>query len=536
MPPVDTAHPDLLMASDLIIQTESLGGSPLAQLALRGEAPGDWYDERPRSAEAWRARATSVRGAHADDWWDAIAPACVPSGAAAARITRVAAENGVVITTGQQPGLFGGPLYTWYKALSALALADAMEEATGIPVAPVFWAGTDDSDFAEASWTAVSVPGGAERLELPHSAAEGARMAEVPLGNVGLLLAALERACGSAADPWPLHAVRRAYDGRATVGSAYVTLLRELLEPLGIVVLEATHPTVSRAADPLLRRALVEHEAIMRALRERGEAITAAGFELQATQVEGLTLVMALVHGRRERVRTDQASRVASSTGPGQLGANVLLRPVVERALLPTVGYLAGPGEFAYFAQVTAVADALGVARPLPLPRWSGTVIEPHVAELLRRHGLSTRDFTDPHAVEGRLARAAWPPAVSSAFTALRDSIQAHTDALREAISDDTARVPLTAVEGLHRGLEWRLGRFERRLTAAVKRREGQLMHEVGTIRGALRPFGLRQERALNLIPLLARHGVTLLERLRDEAARHARGLVARPVVGVNTP
>jgi bacillithiol biosynthesis cysteine-adding enzyme BshC len=441
-----------------------------------------------------------------------------------------------VVTTGQQAGLFGGPLYTWYKALSALALADAVEEATGIPTAPVFWAATDDTDFAEAAWTAVPMPGGAERLELSNPPLEGVRMADAPLGDTGDLLATLERACGSAPDPVPLRAVRRAYDVRATVGGAYVALLRALLEPLGIVVVDAAHPSLSRAADDLLRRALLEHDAVARTLRERGEAIAAAGLEQQVPYVEGLTLVMAIERGHRQRVRADRAARVASSARPGELGANVLLRPVLERALLPTVGYLAGPGEVAYFAQVSAVADALGTARPLPLPRWSATLIEPHVAELLRRNGLSTRDFADPHEVEGRLARAAWPPGVASAFAALRDAIQAHADALREAVSADTALVPPTAVDGLRRGLDWRLGRLERRLTAAVKRREGRLMHELATIRGALRPFGLRQERALNLIPLLARHGVALLNRLRDEAGRHARGLVGRPVVGATAP
>jgi uncharacterized protein YllA (UPF0747 family) len=524
------------MASDLTILTESLGGSPLAQMALRGDAPGDWYDERPLSAEGWQRYATAVRNAHPGSWWDAIAPACSPAGAAAARITRVVAANGVVVTSGQQPGLFGGPLYTWYKALSALALADTIERETGVSVAPVFWAATEDTDFAEASWTAVSLPGGAERLALDRAPAEGVRMSDAPLGEVDDLVMTLERACGSALDLVPLQAVRRAYGAGATVGGAYVTLLRELLEPLGVVVVDAAHPSLSVAAHPLLVRALREHEAVARALRDRARAIGAAGFEPQVPEVEGLTLVFARDGGRRERVAADRASRAASSAKDGDLGANVLLRPVLERSLLPTLGYLAGPGEFAYFAQVSAVADVLGVARPLPLPRWNATLIEPHVQELLQRYRLNARDFTDPHEVEGRLARAAWPPTVASAFAALRDAIRAHATTLQDAVSGDSALAPASVVDGMRRGLEWRLERFERRLTAAVKRREGELMHDLGTIRGALRPLGLRQERALNLIPLLARHGMTLLERLRDEAGRHARDLVGRPAVGAIAP
>src|SRR4029434_6671593 len=94
-------------------------------------------------------------------------------GAAQARLERVASARGIVVTTGQQPGLFGGPIYTWSKALTALTLADEIEAATGVPTAPVFWAANDDADFGEACWTAVGVRGGGERLRGPARAARG---------------------------------------------------------------------------------------------------------------------------------------------------------------------------------------------------------------------------------------------------------------------------------------------------------------------------------------------------------------------------
>src|SRR4030095_4018905 len=105
----------------------------------------------------------------------------------------------------------------------------------------------------------------------------------------------------------------------------------------------------------------------------------------------------------------------AATAEPGSLSPNVLLRPVVERFLFPTASYVAGPGEMAYFAQVSAVADALGADPPMVVPRWSCTLIEPHVAEIMERYHLSIEDFADPHAVETRLAREAWPAGVSQA-------------------------------------------------------------------------------------------------------------------------
>ncbi|MEP7345853.1 MAG: bacillithiol biosynthesis BshC, partial [Gemmatimonadaceae bacterium] len=140
--------------TDLRIVSESLGGGPLARAGMNGTAPSGWYLQAPRSVEEWRARVQAVQASVPSGWLDALHPALEPSGVAAERLTRVSREGGVVVTSGQQPGLFGGPIYTWSKALTIRALADQIENDTGIPVAPIFWAATDDSDFAEASWTA----------------------------------------------------------------------------------------------------------------------------------------------------------------------------------------------------------------------------------------------------------------------------------------------------------------------------------------------------------------------------------------------
>src|SRR5690606_26254070 len=166
--------------------------------------------------------------------------------------------RGAVVTTGQQPGLCGGPIYTWSKALSALALADALEAATGVPVAPVFWAATDDADLAEASTTWVSLPGGAEELRMTGGAdeADGLPMADVPLPDLSAQLATLRRASGSIANAPPLELAERAYRPGNSVGDAYVELLRGLLQPLGIAVLGASHPAVRAAGRPLLVDAL----------------------------------------------------------------------------------------------------------------------------------------------------------------------------------------------------------------------------------------------------------------------------------------
>ena len=525
MPQARGASDRTASVSEPLIITEPLGGSTLAQAAARDAAPNGWYVPRPRGAAAWSHRAREVASAADRGWLDALRPAFDATGAAAARLDTAARSNGVVVTTGQQPGLFGGPIYTWSKALSAIATADALQTATGVPVAPVFWAATDDSDLAEASWTMVARAGGFDELRIDGRPA-GASMADVPLGDVSGLLDQLERAAGSAAWSDLLHVTRRAYRRGQTVGGAYLELLRAMLEPLGMAVLDAAHPSVRTAGSPLLREALRRSEAIAARLAERDRDIVAAGHATQVASVDGLSLVFRADRAERQRIKISEARAVADSVDDAALSPNVLLRPVMERAILPTVAYIAGPAEIAYFAQVGAVAEALESAPPLAVPRWSCTLLEPHVAEILDRFGLQREDLRDPHAAETRIATARLPEGVIAGFAHLREVLDRSLDGLAK---DGNDLVDARAIEGARRALAARLARLQRRYTAATKQRLTDVLRDVATARGSLYPAGKTQERALNLIPMLARYGRPLLEAMHAAARAHAMALVDPP-------
>ncbi|MDQ3997705.1 MAG: bacillithiol biosynthesis BshC, partial [Gemmatimonadota bacterium] len=508
--------------SDLQVFTEALGGSPLSLAAQRGEAPDIWYRRRPGDVDEWRTYARGVAAQFSSgEWLSALRPALEPSGESAERLRRVVAGRGVVVTSGQQPGLFGGPVYTFSKALSALALADELEARTAVPVAPIFWAATDDADFGEASWTKVAIDGAVARLALRRAPRAGTPMAATPLGDVTAELAELERASGSAAFATALDAVRNAYLAGATVGGAFVLLLRALLEPLGVAVLDASHAAVRRQGARVLRGALDRAAATAAALRARTAELRAAGFEPQVLDLEELSLVFSLRGGRKQRIRIDEAPEVAQSADPAMLSTNVLLRPVLERAIVPTLAYVAGPAELGYFAQVSAVADLLGVERPLAVPRWSGTIVEPHVDQILRRLEVVHGDLGDPHALEGKLARARLPETVAAALARVRDAVDRATAALA-ADPEASTLVPEAAVTGAKRSILARLQRVERRYVAGVKRREVDLMRQVATARAHLFPDGERQERALNFIPMLARNGPPLIAAMRAAASAHA--------------
>lgn len=510
----DTARPRIV--------TEPLGGSALAQLALGRRAPAGWFESPPDNLAEWWGRVVRIgAGDAAERAIVALGSAIRASGQAAENLERVRRGNGVFVTTGQQPGLFGGPVYTWSKALSALALAEEIERSTGVPAAALFWAATDDADAAEASSTVVALPGGAERLTASVTAPAGTPMYAAPLGDVSTLLARLDAAAGAGAYAAALAMARAAYNPGATVGGAFVELLAGILNPLGVAVLDAGDARVRAAAAPITVAAVERAADVSRALAERAGAIRAAGFTPQVSEIDNL----ALVFERRDGIKSRLAIGATRRPDPEQLSPNVLLRPIVERAILPTVAYLAGPGELAYFAQVSAVAAALGVEQPLAMPRWSCTIVEPRIARILERLELDRTDLADSAAAERRLAQRALPAAAQALIALAKEQAASLGDELRSFAAADSL-IQVRVAEGHAQRAVWLAERLERRILAAVKRRENETMYALATARGSLYPLGTRQERALNFIPLLARYGAPLLDDMRSAAAKHALDLV----------
>jgi uncharacterized protein YllA (UPF0747 family) len=503
------------------VRTESLGGSPLSQAARAGRRP-EWYPPVPTSTNQWKAHVDRVTASVGGRWIDVLAPAFNAGDAAAERLARSVRGKGAVVTTGQQPGLFGGPLMTLAKAITARALADTLEEITGSPVAPVFWAATDDADFDEAAAVSVSLDDGAHELRLESRSPAGTPMARVLMDDeINALLPSLRQAAASTSHASFVASVERAYQPGATIGDAYVSVLRAILQPLGIAVLDASHPRVTQAGSDLLRAAATRAEQVSAALHERTAAIRAAGYAPQVEEVAGLSVVFTSENGIKRRLPIQEALKIA---GDSRLSATVLLRPVLERAILPTLAYVGGPAEIAYFAQSSAVADALGAERPLVVPRWSTTIVDARTQRTLDDFHATVEELSDPHAVFTRAARERVPESADQALNTLRADALAGVDRLRGAAN---GLLPDPVIDGLRRSLEHRLARTERRLVAAVKAKETEVMRRLSAARGSLFPHGARQERKLAYIPFLARYGPALVEQMLEAARVHARAVVA---------
>jgi bacillithiol biosynthesis cysteine-adding enzyme BshC len=456
----------------------------------------------------------------------------------------------LVVTTGQQPGLLTGPLYTIYKALSAVALARLCEARWSRPVVPVFWAAGGDHDFAEGNHASWPGPDGRTvtvtlRERLPE--APLTPLYREPVGpEIGPVLDRL------AADLPPtefresvLELFRRWYRPEANLAESCAHVLAELLAPFGVVIFDAAHPSAKRVQMPYLLAALSQAAALDRALAERHAALAAAGHDPGVTVGDGATLVMyegrlgrdRLVSGpsgfvtRRggEHLTLDDVERLARDE-PERFSANVLLRPVVESALLPTVAYVAGPGELRYLALCQPLYEPLAVRRQPPLPRWSGILVDARVDRVLRKFGARLEELLEPgERLEARVVRRHLPPEAAEALANLREAISANYEVLaRAAVAID----PTIERTIRHLGNQAMLGLqdAEKRLVSHLKKREATELQQIGRARELVLPLGRPQERVHTIAPWLARYGPSLLSDLVAEiTAWYRAGLEALP-------
>lgn len=455
----------------------------------------------------------------------------------------------LVVTTGQQAGLFTGPLYTIHKALSAAALAAQLEARWGRPVRPLFWVAGDDHDYVEiaaAGW--VDDTGRLGEVRLPPRPADAPLhpMYREPLdaGIEGLLEQFAEALPDAPHRAATLAWLGRHYRPGATVAGAYGLALAELLAPLGIACLDSTHVSVKRAAAPLMLRALREAERLEQLLVAESASFTARGEASPVVVGDGATLVFLEDRLGRDRLvrseggfRTRRGGEVRSWSqleaiardDPQRFSPNVLLRPVLESAILPTVAYIGGPGELRYLSLTPPVFAALGVARQIPVPRWSGVIIESPVARIIAKFGSTVEEvLRGGNALATRIVQEQVPPEVLEALARLETDSAELLDRATPAVLalDPTLERPIASAR---RQMVWASRDLSRRIHARVRARATVELAQVARVLGALLPGGHPQERVLTVAPFLARHGPRLLEAIRDAAvSEYASALEAR--------
>ena len=455
-----------------------------------------------------------------------------PSPARERNLESLSREGTTVVVTGQQVGLFLGPLYTLHKAATAVARARRVERITGLPCVPVFWLQTEDHDWAEIASAEVLVPSGRKVLALPPEPPNLARVSlshrSLP-GEVDGLVASLAELL----EPLPQAAevtslLGRHYRAGVAPGAAFAGVLAELFAREGLVVLDPRTPTVSRLAAPVLRRAVLEHAEIGALLGERAAQLSARGFAEQV-RTRGETS-LAFFHprgpgGPRYRLVRD-GTGFSTPEGPVTrevllarleedalwFSTSALLRPVVQDTLLPTAAYVGGPAECTYFAQLPTVYARFGLELPMIAPRARLRLIVPKGRRELERLGLRSADTDRPRDALLRelVARPPGIPPGDVLRERLLGPLERELDGLAPSLTGVDGRLERN-VRKTREHAAFAVGKLVAGLERSLATRDDVTVKRLDRLLDALRPSGKPQERVYAFPALAARVGCRAL-------------------------
>ena len=488
---------------------------------------GAWKDAVQRAQQYPRDRARLVEVLRAQQEHRG-APA--ESRAAAARLADPAS---VAVVTGQQAGVFGGPLYTLLKALTALQLARRTEQKQNVPAVAIFWVEAEDHDWEEVkSCTVLDAEFQPRTVTLADLEGAG----ELPVAKLQLDARVEQTIAELAASlqtteftPAVLEAIRAAWKPGRGFACAFATWIETLLGPHGLVVFESADPAAKPIVANVFARELSAPGRTAALAAEAGETLSSRGHAPQVVSQPDSVSLFSLEPVRRSIRRQGDALAIGDETHssedlarkaverPGAFSPNVLLRPIVQDTLFPTICYVAGPSELAYLGQLRGVYELFGVPMPLMFPRGTATLLDSGATRFVAKYDVSFEDLRTPdESTLNRLLEAQLPASVEES---LRDAATQTQDAMARVVKALPSLDP--TLEG---AAKTTLGKMEHELRAlhskvihAAKKRDETLRRQFTRAQAQAFPHGHPQERSLAVIYFLNKYGPGLVELLLND-------------------
>jgi len=460
------------------------------------------------------------------------------------KLERILEGEGVLVSTGQQPDLFLGPLYVLYKALGALTLAAALEERFGVPTLGMFWVASDDHDWDEVGRTRVLDPDGEIRevrlAPPPGREGRAVGLTATPDRIEDCIAELFQHLPASDFTSLYIESIREAYLPGRSLGEAFGGLLGELLGDVPLAWLDSAAARPASAG--LFARAIREREAVSGALRAGEEGVAGAGYEAQLhRRAGGIPVFVDGPDGRTRLLAVEGAGVKVGGKGPGRaeeeilaeleehperFSPNVALRPVLESWLLPVAAVVLGPSETAYWAELPPLFRWAGVSLPAVRPRPSWTLVEAKVGKVLEKVGAEPAAFADRgRSLSERVTEEGLPEGVRSALAEARRSVGAAFGRLEEAVEEELPGVRGSVGSARH-GAFGALDDLEKSVRDRVRERQGIVLDQIEKAARHLYPAGEPQERVVSPFYYLARYGSSFLEAGRKAASdwEEARG------------
>jgi bacillithiol biosynthesis cysteine-adding enzyme BshC len=535
---VQEASASVVTRTAVDLRQSSLVRRLAADYAFAYDRLAGFFAGAPTSPDAWRETIARAQGHPRDRraLVDLLAAQQARRGAppaARAAVERLADPRAVAVVTGQQAGVFGGPLYTLLKSLTAMRLAERAAAEHGAPVVAVFWIDAEDHDWDEVATTTVldadlqphrlTVPAPAGAGEMPVASLRLDARSRETIDDLRRLLPPTEFTADL------LAALERCYAPGVGMADAFGQWLEHCLGDRGLVVFDAADPAAKPLAAGVFRDELLHAGRTSALAGEAGAALEALGYHAQVDRMADHVALFHLEDGRHPirrhgpllvagtAERTPEQLAAVATAHPERFSPNVLLRPIVQDTLFPTVCYVGGPSELAYLGQLRGVYEAFGVPMPIVHPRVTATLLDASSRRFMTRYGLEFEALqAQDEARLNRLLEAQLPPHVEAALQAATRAVEAQ---MAEVIQAMPAIDP--TLEGAARSalgkMDHELRSLHHKVIHAAKKRDETLRRQFNRARAQAFPGGHLQEREVGFVYFLNRYGPALVDVLAAE-------------------
>ena len=438
-----------------------------------------------------------------------------------------------VISTGQQVGLCTGPLYTIYKAITTIKLSTRISDQLGLRVVPVFWMASDDHDFAEINHVFVCpLDEEIQKIELRKDDPADRRSAAArQMGaEVNTLIDHLAHLLPEGVHKQSvIDCLDKVCLPEASLSDVFARLMTRLFEGHGLIMVDPTDTELKPLMSEVFTREILHPLASTKAVLETSKQLRKAGYTPQVDRTPDAVNLFLYDQGQRRAVtyKNDQfLSRHNGATfrredllkiisdNPATLSHNVVTRPIVQDALFPSLAYIGGPSEVAYYAQFGKVYEYFGLPFPVIYPRASLTLVEPRIDRILKKHGLTIMHFTeDIKQVLNQRLQADMPDGIVDSLQSARKTMGHHYKTLFNQVTD-VDPVLQGIVNASERKTAYALNKLEEKTLKAFKRKNKTTRDQIMRADRQLYPLGGLQERSLNIWQYISLYGFEFMDTL----------------------
>ncbi|CAM3410120.1 bacillithiol biosynthesis cysteine-adding enzyme BshC [Cytobacillus oceanisediminis] len=448
-------------------------------------------------------------------------------------------ENSAVIIGGQQAGILTGPLYTIHKIISIISLAKQKEKELGIPVVPVFWIAGEDHDYQEVNHVFVEKANKMEKLIYPEKVFEKSMVSNICLDRdkcKSWVEAIIESFGETEYTKGLLKALRESINQSESFVDFFAGIIMHLFKDTGLLLVDSGDPNLRILERDIFTKQIESFQEITKRVKDQQDQLERTGFPNAIEISENAANLFYYDEKHKERILLEYNQEKKVFTGkecfheftmdelleiaekyPERLSNNVVTRPITQEWLFPTLAFIAGPGEIAYWAELKKAFELFGMKMPPIMPRLNITILERSVESDMKEIGLDLQEVLTfgTEAKKNDYLEHVKNESIEEQFSKTKEQLKQNY-VLIEELTGKEAYSLLPMLKKNEELLVKQMDFMESKIQQTIQKKHDVTINKYEKVENTLRPGGSPQERVWNGLYYINKYGISFVNDLLE--------------------